>query len=208
MRKEYFTPIACVTGLVLLGGCLGLFYGSKYEQKVQASATDRSGNVIMATGPVFVRMSSGVSTSSGLTNSNYSALEAVYLLDQNTGRLTAGVLSRDSQSFQGLYQTDLNAGLASVLNISSGNGPEAAKIPMPQNPRYTMVTGEVAVPSQSGAQWQVPQGVVYVHEQNTGYVMVYTIPWTADWASGRFVKGELQLWTACQFTQSFAQPAQ
>ena len=205
MRKEYFTSIACVTGLVLLGTCLGIFYGSKHEQKIQASATDRSGNVIMATGAVFVRMNSGTAAGGSVVNSNYSALEAVYLLDQNTGRLTAGVLSRESQSFQGVYQTDLNAGLASVLKISSENGNPTT--PMPQNPRYSMVTGEVAIPNQAGAQWQVPQGVVYVHEQNTGYVMVYTIPWTADWASGRFVKGELMLWTAHQFTSAFALPA-
>ncbi len=190
MKKEYFIVSALMSAFVLLGIGIGIFFHSPSES-VSAAATDRNDGVIMATGTVFIRLGSNTE------NVNYSSLEAVYTLDQNTGQLMVGVLAREGQGFQGLYSADINQGLASVMQTAGDT------MPFPQRPRFTMVTGEVTIPSQAGAKWQVPQGVVYIHELTTGYVMVYTIPWTREYSSGGAHMGDMKLWTAQRFTAPY-----
>ena len=192
MKKEHFILSAMMCTFVLIGVGIGLYYNSSTEP-VRAAATDRNEGVIMATGKVFVRLGSTVENA----DVSYSSLDAVYTLDQNTGQLMTGVVAREGQAFQGLFYADINQGLASVLHTAGD------PMPFPQRPRFTMVTGEVTIPSQAGSKWQVPQGVVYIHEQTTGYLMVYTIPWTRDYFAGGKMEGQMVLWTAQRFTAPY-----
>ena len=193
MKKEHFILSAMMSAFALLGVGIGLYCNSATEP-VRAAATDRNEGIILATGTVFVRLGSARESD---VNVSYSSLEAVYTLDQNTGQLMAGVVGREGQGFQGLYYANLNQGLASVMQTAGD------QMPFPQRPRFTMVTGEVTIPNQAGSQWQVPQGVVYIHEQTTGYLMVYTIPWTRDYFGSGKSEGEMVLWTAYRFTAPY-----
>ena len=187
MKKEHFILSAMMSIVALLGVGIGLYWNTS-TIPIHASAVDRNESVILATGTVYTRVG---------TNSDYSSLEAIYTLDQNTGQLMAGIVAREGQGFQGLYSANLNEGLATVMQTAGD------QIPFPQRPRFTMVTGDVMIPGQAGAQWQVPQGVVYIHEQTTGYLMVYTIPWTRDYFSGGKIEAPLVLWTAQRFTAPY-----
>jgi hypothetical protein len=192
MKKEHFILSALMGMIALSGVGIGLYFNSSTEL-VSAAATDRNESVIMATGKVFVRLGSLTESS----NVNYSSLEAVYTLDQNTGQMMVGVLAREGQGFQGLFNADIFEGLRSVMQAA--NDP----MPFPQRPRFTMVTGEVTSPNQAGSKGQVPQGVVYIHEQTTGYLMVYTIPWTRDYFAGGKMSGPMVLWTAQRFSAPY-----
>ena len=192
MKKEHFFISALTTAFALLGVGIGLYFNSSTEP-VRAAATDRNEGVILATGTVFVRLGSNREDA----NVSYSSLEAVYTLDQNTGELIAGVVAREGQGFQGLYYANLNEGLTSVMQTAGD------QTPFPQRPRFTMVTGEVTIPRQAGSRWDVPQGVVYIHEQTTGYLMVYTIPWTRDYFGSGKSGGPMVLWTAHPFTAPY-----
>jgi hypothetical protein len=192
MKKEHLILSALMSMFALFGVGVGLYFNTSTEP-ISAAATDRNEGVIMATGTVFVRLGSLTES----TNVNYSSLEAVYTLDQNTGQLMAGVLAREGQAFQGLFNADVFEGLRSVMQAAGDT------MPFPQRPRFTMVTGEVTIPSQAGSRWQVPQGVVYIHEQTTGYLMVYTIPWTRDYFVGGKIYGEMVLWTAQRFSAPY-----
>ena len=195
MKKEHFILSAMMSVFALLGVGIGLYWNSSTEPThTYASATDRNDGIILATGTVFIRLGSNKEND---TNVNYSSLEAVYTLDQNTGQLMAGVVAREGQGFQGLYYADLNQGLASVMQTA---GDQTA---FPQRPRFTMVTGEVTIPNQAGRPWNVPQGVVYIHEQTTGYLMVYAIPWDNSYFQGGTSQGAMILWTAHQFTAPY-----
>ena len=195
MKKEHFILSAMMTAFALLGVGIGLYITSSTEPTyTHASGVDRNEGIILATGTVFVRLGS---TKENDTNVNYSSLEAVYTLDQNTGQLMAGVIAREGQNFQGLYYANLNDGLTSVMQTAGD------PMPFPQRPRFTMVTGEVTIPYQAGSLWQVPQSVVYIHEQTTGYLMVYTIPWTRDYNQGGTTQAQMILWTAYPFTAPY-----
>ena len=197
MKKEHYILSAMMGVFALVGLSIGLYFNASNNETVQATSTDRNDSgIILTTGEVFVRTGSGMEGVSG----NYSALDAVYALDQNTGQLTAGVVAREGQSFQGIYAANVNQGLAAVM---STGGDET---PFPQRPRYTMVTGQVTIPKQAGAKWQVPQAVLYVHEQTTGYLMVYTLPWdAANYNSGGSQQGQMVLWTAYRFTAPYGE---
>ena len=196
MKKEHFILSAMLSAFTLIGLGIGLYFNASHSEAVQAAATDRNTSTILATGTIFVRTGTGLEGVSG----NYSALEAVYTLDQNTGLLTGGVVAREGQSFQGLYSANIYEGLASVMAASGDPKP------FPQRPQFAMVTGDVTIPKQSGAKWQVPQGVVYIHEQTTGYLLVYTVPWDqASYNAGGSQVGQMVLWTAHRFTSPYAE---
>ncbi len=166
-------PVFLLFFLLLLG--LIFFRGERSDNNIASSATDRSENLILATGYVA------------------SDLEAVYLLDQTTGRLSAGVLSRRSGKFQGLFERNINQDLAEVLQ-KKGIGP------LTSAPQYMLVTGELDAESRGTSLWKVAKSVVYIAEANSGMLLVYTIPWQeslhgADQPS----KDMLQFLTAEQF---------
>ncbi|MCL2304889.1 MAG: hypothetical protein FWC43_06050 [Planctomycetaceae bacterium] len=156
----------------------GLFLGRHPvpERNIQAAASDRSGRLILATGYVAPDV------------------EAVYCLDQLTGRLSAGVLSKKEGKFQGLYERNINSDLAEVLRLKN------VTMPLSVAPQYTMVTGEVSTESQGASLWQVAKSVVYIAEVNTGMLLVYTIPWQRSLHGGdQSDTALLELWTAEQF---------
>jgi len=193
MKKEHFILSAMMSVVALLGVGIGLYFNSSTEP-VRAAATDRNDGIILATGTVSIRLGSTRDDA----NVSYSSLEAVYTLDQNTGQLMAGVVAREGRGFQGLFYANLNEGLARVMQ-TAGN-----QASFPQRPRFTMVTGEITMPNIAGQQWQVPQGVVYIHEQTTGYLMVYTIPWDGSYTRGGKSEGPMELWTAWPFTKPYS----
>ena len=197
MKKEHFLLSAMMSAFALVGLGIGFYFNSSI-QPVGAAATDRNDGVILATATVMTNTAGMEGAGVEGATRNASSLAAVYTLDQNSGHLTAGVLAREGQSFQGIYTTNVNQGLASVI-AAGGN-----QVVFPQRPRYTMVTGEVSIPKQAGAKWQVPQSVLYIHEQTTGYLMVYTIPWDgASYRTGGSQQGEMVLWTAYRFTPEY-----
>ena len=156
----------------------GLFCAKKSvpERSIQAAASDRAGRLVLATGYVAPDM------------------EAVYCLDQLTGRLSAGVLSRKDGKFQGLYERNINSDLAEVLRMKN------VTTPLSVAPQYTMVTGEVNTENRGASLWQVAKSVVYIAEVNTGMLLVYTIPWQRSLHAGDQPETALlELWTAEQF---------
>ena len=170
--------VSCV--LVSVGYLCSFWFGNHIgnplgDIKIQASATDRSDNMLLATGYVDPD------------------LEAVYYLNQTTGRLAAGILSKRDGKFQGLFDRNINADLAEVLRQKKLN------IQVPIAPKYTMVTGEVDAENRGGI-WKVAKSVVYIAEANTGMMMVYTIPWQPTLhGADQISQDVLQLWTAEQF---------
>lgn len=191
MKFEWKSGLVAVSMTLILGIGVGIGqYLFRYQTPIQATSTDRTENRIMATG----KLMGNIGSSGGMGGSSLSSMDAVYVLDQQTGRLTAGVLHRETNSFQGLYETNVTQTLAGILQESQSG------ITLPQSPKYIMVTGEVQTPRRGGSGWQVPDSVVYVHELNTGYVMVFLLPWAReDWASGHADSGALQLWACQQF---------
>jgi len=120
--------------------------------------------------------------------------EAVYCLDQLTGRLSAGVLSRKDGRFQGLYERNINSDLAEVLRQ------KGVTTPLSVAPQYTMVTGEVYTENRGASLWKVAKSVVYIAEVNTGMLLVYTIPWQQSlYGADQQETAHLELWTAEQF---------
>jgi len=163
---------------------LGLFWGKNPvpEQGIQAAASDRSGRLVLATGYVAPDT------------------EAVYCLDQLTGRLSAGVLSRKEGRFQGLYERNINSDLANVLRL------KGITTPLSVAPQYAMVTGEVYTENRGASLWKVAKSVVYIAEVNTGMLLVYTIPWQPSLHGGdQSETAILELWTAEQFQSGILQ---
>ncbi len=165
-------PVFLLFFLLLLG--LLLFRGEHSDNNIAGSATDRTDNLILATGYVAPDV------------------EAVYSFDQNSGRLSAGVLSRRSGTFQALFERNINQDLAEVLRKKESTFPSV--------PRYALVTGELDSERRGTSLWTVAKSVVYIAEINSGMLLVYTIPWQeslhgADQPS----KDMLQFLTAEQF---------
>lgn len=184
---------------LLLVFLAGLVIGRVWPQTpLHAVCTDRVNTFAIATGPVDEDS------------------EAVFFLDFLTGTLKAAVLSRDPRlpQFRARYEANINADLGKTityLNASRGVGGSSKKgrttaprgeIQIPQNPNYMMVTGMMNFRGDA-RQGRTPPGrcVVYVAETNTGIVMAYAVPWSAEDASAnRPFVGPLLLWTADQFT--------
>lgn len=156
------------------------------ETGVHAAATDRTGRLILATGYVAHDM------------------EAVYCLDQFSGRLSAGVLSRKEGKFQGLYERNINTDLLDAMKLKN------LDIPMPAMPQYTLVTGELDSEVRGARLWKVAKSVVYIAEANTGILLVYTIPWQqALHGADQPATATLEFWTAEQFQPNLSPaPAQ
>lgn len=176
--------IVCFAFAVALGFLGATLYNSNKNSTenwlphigVDASATDRTGRLILATGYVAHDM------------------EAVYCLDQLTGRLAAGVLSRKGERFQGVYERNINSDLAEALAAKGLN------IPVPATPLYSLVTGELDAENRGAQTWKLAKSVVYITEANTGMVLVYTIPWQQALHGGdQPAKDLLRLWTFEQF---------
>ena len=135
--------------------------------------------------PVFATASSesdGVVISTGAFSGN---IEAMYYLDSQSCRLSAGVVSRSAPAFQKSYTRNLKNDLAEAA--------EKLQVSVPSTPKFLMVTGEADIRN-VGTASNMSRALVYVAEINTGIVFVYSIPGTTD--RDLFVSsGEIVLWT-------------
>ncbi len=127
-----------VVGL-LAGLCISYFWP---HEPVVASATDRNEKFAMATCYV--------------TNT----LEAVFVLDFLTGRLTGSVLNRQGNVLVARYTRNV----AEDFDVN----PEV-------KPTYTMVCGRAQIQGRGGNQYG--DSMIYIGELSSGQVIAYAIPY-------------------------------
>jgi hypothetical protein len=168
---------------------------------LHAIATDRSENIIIAT---------------GLINEN---VEAIFFLDSLTGTLRAAVPSQLRMvDYQAMWEANASADLmacirtvnANVARLSGGKGAAVARpaIQMPQAPRFLMVTGLMDI-RQGSARMRPSRSVVYVAEANTGIVMTYLLPWSDQMhTSNQPLRMPMTLWAADQFPTAVIRAAE
>ncbi len=168
---------------VVIGLLAGLMIAGLWpDTPLHAVATDRSDSFALATG--FVDQD----------------VEAVYYLDSLTGTLRAAVLSNRTQRFQAMFETNIHADLAKVIQAKSARG-GGTGVQMPQNPNYIMVTGMADIRRSAGQRLRPGQSVLYVAETNTGIVLAYVVPWSAERHSADQPQiDKLQLWAGDQFS--------
>lgn len=131
-------------------------------------------------------------------------IEAVYILDSTTGVLSAGVLSKNSNSagfqarFQGNVYTDLeraikymNSGTAGKKTKSSRTSSSKSRkneenqqiaMMLPSEPKYIMTAGMHDIPGTNSIRPGL--SALYVTEVNTGLTLVYILPWNPSAHSG------------------------
>jgi hypothetical protein len=137
---------------LLIGAALGWGFASLPPAPLRAGAGDRSGESIVATGPVIVRYDEGAKVSI--------PLEAVYLLDYKAGRLLATIPSyQQNPSSTHIIDTFVDRDLVADFKLDLDAGPR---------PRFLMTTGSLG-PYTSG--W----APLYVFETTTNQVGVYRI---------------------------------
>ena len=140
-------------GFVLGSGILlGWMLSVPQPVALRASAGDRSGESILATGPVLVRYDE--------TSRAPIPLDAVYFLDYTGGRLLATIPSyrqtgRTTHLLHGFAERDL----AADFKLDRDGGPR---------PRFLMTTGSIG---QYSSGW----APLYVFETTTGQVAVYRL---------------------------------
>jgi len=124
-------------------------------------------------------------------------IEAVYYLDFLTGSLRAAVLSKSSQTrgFQAFFETNVHADMAAAM-ASSG-------LQMPQKPNYMMVTGVTDIRPAGGRGARPGAAALYVAESNTGFVLVYVVPWSPEsHSANQLHSGKLVVWAGGQFSSA------
>jgi hypothetical protein len=183
---------------LLLGSVIGALWP---HTPLHAMATDRSENIILATGPVDDNV------------------EAVFFLDSMTGTLRAAVPSlRPMMSYQAMWEANPGADLATAIRMvnenvarlggAKGAAPAGPAIQMPQNPRFMMVTGLMDI-RQGSARMRPGRSVVHVAEANTGIVMTYVLPWSLQMHnSGQPLRMPMTLWAADRFPTAVIRAAQ
>jgi hypothetical protein len=145
LRLQMSTALALLVG-VLLGWGLANFRPAL----LHASAGDRSGESIVATGSVMVRVDEGSKAAV--------PLEALYFLDYKGGRLLATVPTyRQTSEATHLIDTFFERDLAADFKLDLDLGPR---------PRFLMTTGSIGSYS---AGW----APLYVFETTTRQVAVY-----------------------------------
>ena len=164
---------------LLIGLLAGLMIAGLWPHTpLHAVGTDRSDSFALATG--FVDQD----------------VEAVYYLDSLTGTLRAAVLSNRTQRFQAMFETNIHADLARVIQTKGGG----TGVQMPQNPNYIMVTGTADI-RRAGGKLRPGRSVLYVAETNTGFVLAYIVPWLAErHSSDQNQVDTLKLWAGEQFS--------
>lgn len=147
MRDALQSRAGLVTVLGI-GMAMGWLISGFQARPLQAGAVDRSGEYVVATGPVLVQYDEG--TKSPI------ALEALYFLDYKGGRLMATIPSYraegvKTQIIDGFAERDLVADF---------------KLEAGARPRFAMTTGSLG---RYTAGW----APLYVFETTTGQVAVY-----------------------------------
>lgn len=183
-----------------MGLFAGLVLGSLWPSiPLHGDATDRSENIIMATG--FVD----------------EGIEAVFFLDSLTGLLYGGVPSlQRMQDYQAMWTANPGVDMLTWIQtvntaaIGKGAGAKGASprpaIQPPQTPRFVMVTGWMDV-RQGAARLKPSRCVVHVCEANTGIVMTYLLPWSPQMHnSNQPLRMSMQLWAAQKFDTAVIRP--
>jgi len=175
---ERFQKQGWIFGILGIGIAIGVWMANRPSEEifVQAVGVDRSGDYVLTTG--FVD----------------EGIEAVFYLDYLTGRLSAGVLSKQTRAFRAMYYADVNANLAEYIAAQGGTPP--------QKPNYLITTGVNDIMLTGGTNTDQPSlSAVYVLETNTGIVMTYVIPWNRSaHAAGQPEQRVMTPWTAQQFS--------
>jgi hypothetical protein len=141
------------SALTLLAG-MAIGWGSSRlpTPVVRANAGDRSGESILATGPVFVRYNEGTKVQT--------PQDALYYLDYKGGRLLGTIPSyHNSLGAVKLFDEFVERDLVADFKIDVDNG---------ARPRFLMSTGSLGVYSDGWAP-------LYVFESTTSQVAVYKI---------------------------------
>jgi hypothetical protein len=138
--------------LLLLGLLLGWGLGRTQPTPIWAGGGDRSGESIVATGPILVRYDEG--------NKVQVPLEALYILDYKGGRLMGTVPSLHQTASQSHYLgTFAERDLAADFKLELDTGPR---------PRFLMTTGSLGTYSGGWAP-------LFVYETTTNQVGIYRI---------------------------------
>jgi len=155
---------------------------------LHATATDRSENIVMATGYVD------------------DMVEAVFVLDSLTGMLHAAVPSlQRMQDYQAVWQANVGADMVTAIQLvnkaTAGKGAAAKPaIQAPQTPRFVMTTGLLDI-RQGAARMRPSRCVVHVAEANTGIIMTYLLPWSQQMhGTNQPLRMPMTLWAAQQFS--------
>jgi hypothetical protein len=144
-RSRIPTALALIVGIVM-----GWALASFHPVRLNASAGDRAGESIVATGPVLVRFDE--------TAKGPIALDAVYFLDYKGGRLLATVPSyRQTTTSTHLIEPFSERDLIADFKLDLDAGPR---------PRFLMTTGSIG-PDNAG--W----APLYVFETTTSQLAVY-----------------------------------
>jgi hypothetical protein len=175
------------------GLLVGMVLGSLWPSiPLHGDTTDRSENIIMATG--FVD----------------EGIEAIFFLDSLTGLLRAAVPSlQRMQDYQAMWEANPGADMMNAIQIINAAAAKATggkgavprpAIQPPQSPRFVMVTGWMDV-RQGSSRMKPSRCLVHVAEANTGIVMSYLLPWSPQMhASNQPLRMPMQLWAAQQFS--------
>lgn len=130
----------------------------------------------------------GTILSTGYFDSN---VELLYYLDSQSGRLSAGLLSRSEPGFIKTYTRNIKADLAEVAS-------ELQNVALPQNPSFVMVSGDGDTRNTGGAETSfLSKSFIYIAEVNTGIVLVYVVPRLGDRDIG-VDWGEITFWTSAR----------
>lgn len=135
-----------------VGLLLGLALAGSRPQELKAGGGDRSGESIVATGPIAVRYDEG--------NKVQIPEDALYYLDYRAGKLKATVPTfRTSNSGSKHLEAFAERDLVSDFGLDVDNGPK---------PHFLMTTGQLGT---MGAGW----APLFVFETTTGKAAVYRI---------------------------------
>lgn len=184
-----------------IGLLLGLMIGGLWpDTPLHAVTTDRTDNFAMATG--FVD----------------DGAEAVYFLDFLTGTLRAAVLSNQTANFQAHYEGNVNADLATIIQMRNagltqtnvqrrGQGlPPLPELQLPQSPNYLIATGMIDMRRGASMRARPAHAALYVAETNTGIMLAYLLPWDASaHQANQFSGARLTPWTGEQVTTALIQ---
>jgi hypothetical protein len=142
-----YIPTALALGL---GLCMGLALASLRPTSLHAGAGDRSGESIVATGPVLVRYDEAAK--------GPIALDGLYFLDYKGGRLLATVPAyQQTDTSSRVIESFSERDLVADFKLDLATGPR---------PRFLMTTGSLG-PYNDG--W----APLYVFETNTSQMAIY-----------------------------------
>ena len=147
--RKLFSP----SGIVLaLGIAVGMLLGGSRTPSLIAASNDRSGDSIVATGPITIGYDEGMKVQI--------PHEAVYLLDYKGGRLVATIPSyKKGVGSAKLIETFVERDLVADFKLDLEGGPQ---------PRFMMTTGGLGAYS---AGW----APLYVFEMVSSQVAIYRV---------------------------------